>query len=314
MSESVLIFDQAFLKHRAGTNHPENASRLDAIAAGLKNDPLTGSLAWHRPRWASPEEILLNHSGSYVDLVRRRVAAGSASLGFPDTGISPGSWDAALASAGAVMTGVDMVINRRAKNVFCPVRPPGHHARPEMGMGFCLFNNIALGAWHALKNYGLERILIVDWDGHHGNGTQESFYSSGQVFYFSIHQDMWYPFTGKEYETGEGPGRGTTMNFPFPSGSDGRQILPAFTRHLVPAMKHYRPQLVLVSAGFDGLLGDPLLRMDLTYDDFLNMSRIVLEIASEHAGGRLVSALEGGYDLTGLARCCTDHVREMAKA
>jgi acetoin utilization deacetylase AcuC-like enzyme len=311
MSDTVLIFDQVFLKHEAGKGHPESPSRLESIVQGLKADPLTSSLPWIQPRPASAEEILFNHTRQYVSLVRRKSADGSSSLGFPDTGINSWSWDAALAAAGAVLTGVDMVMEGRARNAFCPVRPPGHHARPMMGMGFCLFNNIALGAWHAWEKYGLDRILIIDWDGHHGNGTQEAFYDHKQVFFFSIHQDMWYPFTGRKYETGEGEGKGMTMNFPFPAWSDGEDILPCFTEHLVLAMKKYQPQLVLISAGFDALKGDPLVRLGLKVEDFAVMTRIAMDIADKYAGGRLVSVLEGGYSLDGLARCCTAHAREL---
>lgn len=313
MSGTAIVFDKIFLKHEVGRAHPENPFRLRAIEKALKSDPMTSTLTWHEPRWASEEEIRYNHTQEYIDLVRRKTAAGSASLGFPDTGINSSSWDASLAAAGAVMSGVDMVMEGSAKNVFCPVRPPGHHARPHMGMGFCVFNNVALAAWHAWAKYGLDRILIIDWDGHHGNGLQEAFYEYSEVFFFSIHQDMWYPFTGSRHETGEGEGRGMTMNFPFPAWSNALDILPAFTRHLVPAMEKYRPGLVLVSAGFDALQGDPLVRLGLKVDDFAVMTRIAMDIADRYAQGRLVSALEGGYDLDGLAACCSAHVKELMK-
>ncbi len=311
MSDTALIYDQVFQEHEVGRSHPENPSRLKAIVSGLKSDPKTSKLLWHKPQWAREEQICRNHSREYIDLVRRKVAAGSHSLGFPDTGINARSLDAALAAAGAVLTGVDMVMQGLAGNAFCPVRPPGHHARHFMGMGFCIFNNIALAAWHALDKYSLERILIIDWDGHHGNGTQEAFYHLREVFFFSIHQDMWYPFTGKKSETGQGKGKGTTMNFPFPAWSDGRDILPVFTRHLIPAMEQFRPQLVLISAGFDGLRGDPLVRLGLDADDFSVMTRIAMDIADRYSDGRLVSTLEGGYDLNGLAECSIRHVREL---
>ena len=311
MPDTVIIYDKVFLEHEAGMDHPESPARLEAIKTALESDPLTSALPWISPRWATEEEILYNHTRDYVDLVRLKTAQGSSSLGFPDTGINAFSWNAALAAAGAVLTGVDMVMQDRARNAFCPVRPPGHHARPMMGMGFCIFNNIAIAAWHAMKKYGLERVLIIDWDCHHGNGTQESFYNSGKVFFFSIHQDMWYPFTGRRSETGEGDGRGTTMNFPFPAWSDGRDILPVFTRDLIPAMEQFRPQLVLISAGFDGLRGDPLVRLGLDADDFSVMTRIAMDIADRYSDGRLVSTLEGGYDLNGLAECSIRHVREL---
>ncbi len=314
MTDTALIYNHVCLEHSAGRGHPESPTRLEAITGALKADPSLSSLSWHQPGPASKETILFNHTREYVELVRKKTSSGSSSLGYPDTGINARSWDAALAAVGAVLTGVDLVMEGRAKNAFCPVRPPGHHARPGMGMGFCLFNNIALAAWYAMEKYSLDRILIIDFDGHHGNGTQEAFYHYKEVFFFSIHQDMWYPFTGDRHETGDGDGKGMTMNFPFPAWSDGKDILPAFTGHLIPAMEKYRPQLVLISAGFDGLQGDPLVRLGLKIEDFVFMTRIAMDLADKYAKGRLLSSLEGGYNLADLAACCTAHVCELMKA
>ncbi len=313
MPQTAIIYDPVCKHHLAGTGHPESPSRLEAVVSALENDQACQSLIWQRPVPAREEDLLANHGQRYVDLVRDSVAAGRYSLGYPDTDISPGSWEAALAAAGALLAGVDMVMEGSAANVFCPVRPPGHHARTDMGMGFCLFNNVALAARHARAKYGLDRILIIDWDVHHGNGTQESFYREREVFFFSTHQEAWYPFTGSVHETGEGPGKGTTMNFPFPAGSGPQEILPAYTEHLVPAMEDYNPQLVLVSAGFDSLQGDLLGRVNLTVEDFTLLTNLAMDIAEKHASGRLVSTLEGGYNLNGLARACTAHVRTLTQ-
>ncbi|MFN2343032.1 MAG: histone deacetylase [Desulfonatronovibrio sp.] len=312
MPNTVIAYDPVFLKHQVGPGHPESSQRVEAVIKALEDDSHLSDLKWHKPRQATEEEIRYNHVRSYVKLVQTRVEQGFSSLSFPDTGINSWSWEAALSAAGAVLDGVDMVMQGKANNVFCPVRPPGHHARPAMGMGFCLFNNIALGGWYAWDKYQLERILIIDWDAHHGNGTQEVFYDYKEMFFFSVHQDMWYPFTGNAYETGEGAGRGTTMNIPLGAGTTGQEAIKIFTEKLLPAMDNYRPELVLISAGFDALKADPLCRLEFEIEDFSVLTEIAMEIADKYAQGRIVSALEGGYDLNGLAKSCAVHVKKLA--
>ncbi|WP_045214981.1 histone deacetylase family protein [Desulfonatronovibrio magnus] len=314
MSQTAIFYDPVFLTHSAGPGHPENADRLRAIMNTLKNHEHFSDLLYPVPRKALSEEIVYNHARPYVQLVQERIAGGYSSLGFPDTGVSSGSWDAALVATGSVLDAIDLVVGGECRNAFCAVRPPGHHARPNVGMGFCLFNNIAIGAWYAWEKYGMDRILIIDWDAHHGNGTQESFYEYKEVFFFSTHQSMWYPFTGNYNETGTGEGQGTTMNIPFPAGTDGSEVIAAFKDRLVPAMENYRPQLVLVSAGFDALRGDPLCRMALDVEDFSVLTRIALDIADQYAQGKVVSVLEGGYDLPGLTASCAAHVKELKGA
>jgi acetoin utilization deacetylase AcuC-like enzyme len=235
------------------------------------------------------------------------VDSGRHYLTTGDTSITPNSWDVALQAAGGVLKAVDGVISDGARNAFCVVRPPGHHATPDRGMGFCLFNNVAIAARHAQRRHGIERVLIVDWDVHHGNGTQDIFYEDPSVFYFSTHQWPLYPGTGRADETGAGSGKGTTMNFPFPAGSGRREILGAMKDSLVPAMEKFRPGLVLISAGFDSRVGDLLGRFTLTDQDFIDLTHVVSEIAERHTQGRVVSMLEGGYNLDGLASAAAAH-------
>ena len=260
---------------------------------------------------ADAETLRLCHGGSYVRLVEREVTAGYRILSTGDTHVGPRSLEAALAAAGAVCAAVDAVVSGEVGQAFCALRPPGHHARPNHGMGFCIFNNVALGARHAIRRHGLARVMIADWDVHHGNGTQDIFYEDPDVLFFSTHQSPWYPGTGMEAETGAGAGRGTTINCPFPAHSDRDQILGAFRERLLPAAEAFRPELVMVSAGFDSRLGDPLGRFRLLDDDFREMTMLLREVADRHAGGRLVSALEGGYSLEGLAAGVQSHVEAL---
>jgi len=238
--------------------------------------------------------------------------AGFHELSTGDTIISPRSLDVALHAAGAALNAVDAVATRKVRNAFCIVRPPGHHATPDRGMGFCIFNNVAIAARYAQHKHGVGRVLIADWDVHHGNGTQDIFYADGTVFFFSTHQSPWYPGTGAADETGYDAGEGWTMNCPFPAGSGRREILGAFQEKLIAAAERVRPELVLISAGFDSRAGDPLGQFLLTDTDFQDLTNVMLEIADKHAGGRVVSLLEGGYNLSGLASGVRSHVTAMA--
>jgi acetoin utilization deacetylase AcuC-like enzyme len=200
----------------------------------------------------------------------------------------------------------------KANNAFCIVRPPGHHASGSRGMGFCLFNNIAVAARYAQRKHGVERVAIADWDVHHGNGTQDIFYTDGSVFFFSTHQSPWYPGTGDAREIGEGPGKGCTLNCPFPAGAGKDEILGAFRDKFAPKMDEFRPDLVLISAGFDSRRGDPLGRFVLTDTDFSELTTLMGAIADKHAKGRLISVLEGGYNLDGLAKAVSAHAHSLS--
>ena len=299
-----LAADPACKEHHTGAHHPERPERFDAALDALEGLPLVAI----PPRVATEDEVGLCHGLQYIRLVEREVVTGFHELSTGDTIISARSLDAALRATGAALNAVDAVFNKAVQNAFCIVRPPGHHATPIKGMGFCLFNNVAIAARYAQRKYGVKRVLIADWDVHHGNGTQDIFYADGSVFFFSTHQHPWYPGTGAPDETGEGAGAGMTMNCPFRAGSGRKEILGAFEQLLVPAAKRVKPELVLISAGFDSRIDDPLGNFLLTDADFADLTRVMLEIADQFAGGRLVSVMEGGYSLTGLASGVRSHV------
>jgi acetoin utilization deacetylase AcuC-like enzyme len=292
-----LYFDDRMLAHDPGRGHPERPDRLRAIRAALEGAP--GE--WVVPAPAAREDLLRVHDAAHVDRIealRGRVAGLD-----PDTATSPGSVEAALLAAGAAVQAVDA-----GGRAFALVRPPGHHAEPDRAMGFCLFNNVAVAAAHALAT-GRERVLVVDWDVHHGNGTQDAFYDRDDVLFFSTHRFPFYPGTGGAREHGRGPGEGYTVDVPLPPGLGDGDYARVFSEVLLPIADDFRPDLVLVSAGFDAHRDDPLGGMALTEEGFATLCGVVADIADRHAGGRLVLVLEGGYDLRGLARgvrACAD--------
>ena len=314
MSTAILA-DPKLREHLAGReDHLERPERYHAVIGALEGAGLMRHLLPLHPRTATEEELLLCHTPAYLRTARTDVEAGRPWLSTGDTDITPNSWEIATRAAGGVLNAVDAVFTGQANNAFCAVRPPGHHANAGRGMGFCLLNNIAIAARYAQRKHGVERVLIADWDVHHGNGTQDIFFDDGSVFFFSTHQSPWYPGTGAAHETGQGKGKGCIMNCPFPSGSGRREILSVFQEKLLRAADQFKPDLVLTSAGFDSRLGDPLGQFTLNDQDFIDLTGVMLEIADKHAGGRLVSVLEGGYDLNGLAAASTAHVQALAKA
>ena len=307
-----VFYDPATLRHEPGGDHPENPKRLDAVMQSVRALESQGRVTVSAPRAATEDEILRVHTPDYLKLVRAEVGAGRRILSTGDTELSPGSLAAAMAAAGTVVSAVDAVMRGRARNAFCAVRPPGHHASQARGMGFCVFNNLAIGARHAARAFGAERVLIADWDVHHGNGTQAIFWSDGSVLFFDTHQHPWYPGTGSPDETGEGKGRGLIVNRPFPAGAGRNEILNAFRTGLVPAAERFKPDLVMISAGFDSRAGDPLGQFTLADADFADLTTLVLEIAKQHARGRVVSVLEGGYSREGLARAVAAHLDRLS--
>jgi acetoin utilization deacetylase AcuC-like enzyme len=305
---TALSADPICREHLAGRPHPERPERFDAVIEALRGAGSLDKMLHLEPRCATEEELLLCHTPAYLRTARHDIEAGRHYLSTGDTEIDGRSWEAAAHAAGGVLNAVDAVVNGHARNAFCVVRPPGHHATASRGMGFCVLNNVALAARYAQRRHGLERVLIIDWDVHHGNGTQEIFYSDPSVFFFSTHQWPLYPGTGRADETGAGAGEGATMNFPFPAGSGRLEILGAVENSLMPAADRFRPDLVLISAGFDSRIGDLLGRFTLSDEDFSDLTRRAVEIADRFAGGRLASVLEGGYTLEGLASAAAAHV------
>ena len=308
MPTTALVAPEESLAHRTPHGHPERAERFDAVTKTLAKAGLAARMREIESGEADDETLLLCHSETYVRLAEGEIAGGRRMLSTGDTHISANSMRAARAAAGAVCAAVDAVATGDAQQAFCALRPPGHHARPDHGMGFCIFNNVAVAARHAIRRHGLSRVLVVDWDVHHGNGTQDIFYEDPDVLFFSTHQSPWYPGTGMADETGIGAGAGTTINCPFPANSGREEILGAFRERLLPAAEAFRPDLVMVSAGFDSRLGDPLGRFRLVDGDFREMTLLLRDVADRHAEGRLVSTLEGGYSLAGLAAGVASHV------
>ncbi|MGB6945534.1 MAG: histone deacetylase [Bryobacteraceae bacterium] len=302
-----LAADPVCKEHLTGPGHPEQPARFDAAVNALQGLDLVKI----SPRLANHDELALCHSRKYIQLAEREIFEGFHELSTGDTVISPKSLDAALRATGQALNAVDAIVDKRVSNAISIGRPPGHHATPVRGMGFCIFNTIAIAARYAQHKHGIGRVLIADWDVHHGNGTQDVFYTDGSVFFFSTHQSPWYPGTGARSECGEGAGEGMTLNCPFPAGSGRQEILGAFQEQLITAADEVKPEFVLISAGFDSRIGDPLGQFLLTDDDFADLTRVMREIADKHAGGRLLSVLEGGYNLAGLASAMRSHVEAL---
>ena len=295
-------------RHDTGWGHPEHVGRLRAIPRALREDAdLFHALAHVEGRHAEPDELALAHEASYIDQVRGIAAAGGGRLDA-DTVISEGSWDAATAGAGCVLDGVDMAFDGRAVRSFSAVRPPGHHALAARGMGFCLFGNVAIAAHYARQRHGIERVLIVDWDVHHGNGTQALVERERDIRFVSMHQWPWYPGTGAADD--RGPLR-SIWNVPMPASQPRERYVEAWTRAIDAATDGWTPDLLLVSAGFDSLAGDPLGAFTLEIDDFVTMTRDLVARAESWCDGRIVSALEGGYAPDRMAAAAVAHLKAL---
>ncbi len=316
MARTGLICDARFERHVTSAGHPERPERLRAIAEELKNRSLLSATVSIESKPADLALIRRNHDEDYLARIRSWCEQGRAHGDTPDTDLSPESFDVALLAAGGLVQMVDAVMAGELDNGFCAVRPPGHHAERNIAMGFCLINNVAVAARHLIEDHKLERVLILDWDVHHGNGTQHSFYDTRNVFYVSLHghPGILYPGTGYEHERGRGDGDGFTLNVPIvPPGGDAvwRKV---FDDKVLPAIESYRPQFVLISAGFDAHRLDPLGPLELDTESYGWMTKTLLDVARQFCSGRLVSVLEGGYHRQALADSVCLHVETLLSA
>jgi len=308
---TAFIYSEKYLQHRPSATHPESPNRLKWIGAHLQKVGLWEQLLVQEPEPADNKWIEQIHSPEYIQRVHDLCKAGHSTIDCPDVEVSSESYNAALVAVGGVLKAVDMVVTQKVRNVFCAVRPPGHHALKDVASGFCLFNNIAIAAKYAQLEHGIGNVLIIDWDVHHGNGTQAAFYHDPTVFYFSTHQYPHYPGTGAAGETGTGEGRGFTLNVPMHPYSNDDVYRRAFIDELVPAAERFQPKLVLISAGFDAHVRDPLSSIQLTELCFNELTMIVKTIADRWADSRIISVLEGGYHPEGLPRSVAAHLRAL---
>ncbi|MDH4229107.1 MAG: histone deacetylase [Nitrospirota bacterium] len=310
-----LVYHPIFLEHDTGRMHPECPERLRAILKRLDADGLRQELAAIPPREAERVWLERVHTPRHLRDLRDGVAMAGERLCYLDheTPVSSASESAALSAAGGALAAVDAVLDGSVDNAFCLVRPPGHHAEPDRIMGFCLLNSVAIAARYLQHRHGIRRVLIVDWDVHHGNGTQAAFWTDPSVFYYSIHQYPFYPGSGGPMEVGGGEGGGTTLNSPMDRGCGDGDYLDELEKVLLPAAEAFRPEFVLVSAGFDAHAADPLGDMRMTADGFRRITELVRGLAESTCGGRLVSVLEGGYDLEALGASAAAHVRGLLK-
>lgn len=310
---TLLFTDDLFLEHRTHPGHPERPARLEAIRKRLERDGLFERCERGKATPLDREALTRVHSEEQIRRIEELCERGGGRLD-PDTPVSPRSLDAARLAAGCGVAAVDAVLAGRAPNALCLVRPPGHHATPTRSMGFCLVNHLALAAHHALTQHQLSRVLVVDWDVHHGNGTQDIFYEDPRVLFFSAHRYPFYPGTGAANDTGAGRGLGYTLNMPVAYGTRPTEYRKRFESHLASALAKIEPELVLVSAGFDAHRLDPIGSLDLEIEDFHELGRMVLDAARSSAKGKLVSFLEGGYDVDVLAECVAQLLEQLIAA
>jgi acetoin utilization deacetylase AcuC-like enzyme len=308
-----LYTNPIFLEHNTG-QHPENANRLRAILDKLESDKLMGKFKVEAGRTATSAEIKMLHTEKLISEVETASESGAQTLHTRDCVISAQTYKASLHAVGSVLDAALEVAERRLDNAFCAVRPPGHHAEFDTAMGFCFFNNIALAAEFLSREMGFQRILIIDFDVHHGNGTQHFFEERSDIFFVSMHQDprTCYPGTGFAKENGRGVGTGYTLNIPVPPGIEDAEYLQIFSTDVKPKLEEYNPDFVLISAGFDAHRDDPLASLNLTESTFKKLSFELKRLAEQNAGGRMLSMLEGGYDLNALSSCVSEHLQILA--
>ncbi len=306
---TALFFHDSFLRHDTGPFHPENPQRLTAILNGLKKTGLWEKLKHVSPEPAKEEDILLCHPKKHLEFIQECSRRGSYQID-PDTHVSEHSYEAAMRAAGAAVEAVNGILDGAFTNAFAAVRPPGHHATPDRAMGFCLFNNIAIAARHAVRNRGLQRVLIMDWDVHHGNGSQDIFYNDASVIYISLHKKHHYPGTGWEEETGEGGAQGTKMNIPL-AGIPGPEIYEERFRSALKRAQNFRPEFIFISCGFDAHENDPLGNLGLKNETYGRLTEYLIDFAAEFGHERVFSILEGGYDYPALAASGAAHVERL---
>jgi acetoin utilization deacetylase AcuC-like enzyme len=312
---TAIYYSPVFLEHNPGPDHPEVPKRLKVITTELARSGLLKSrkCAYVKPRPARREDLTLVHESDYVELIRKTCAAGGGVIDLGDTVVSPRSYDVAVLAAGAIIDAVSLVASRKAKNAFALVRPPGHHAGVYYALGFCLFNNIAIGASHLLNRLGFNRVLIIDIDAHHGNGTQEIFYDTDMVLYVSLHEDpRGFPGTGFIDEIGEGKGLGYTVNIPLPFRTENDVYQRAIDEIVIPIARQYQPEFILISAGFDGYYRDPVGDLALSARSYEQTFAKLIGLANQLCKGRLVVTLEGGYRLNILGKLVTSAISKMA--
>jgi len=307
-------YDPKFLAHDTGPGHPEQPARASAIMQHLARLDWFGQLVECAPRAADRRWLETVHTNDYIRRAAAACADGLPYLDSMDVAISAQSYDVALLAAGAPLALADALVAGDIDNGFALVRPPGHHAESDTALGFCLFNNVAILARYLQREHGFDKIAIVDWDVHHGNGTQHTFESDPSVLYVSTHQYPYYPGTGAASERGEGAGSGSVVNCPMPAGATDEAYERAFSERIIPALDQFAPEVVLISAGFDAHRDDPLAEINLSTGAFAWMSERLIEIADRHADGRIISLLEGGYNLSRVGECVAAHLDKLRLA
>jgi acetoin utilization deacetylase AcuC-like enzyme len=307
-SEISIVYSEQFMDHQTGS-HPERPARVDAIAQALKKSSFSSSFHWHEPRKATVDELAYVHTEKLISRIESLANQGGG-MADPDTVVCPKSYDVGCLSAGAGFVALDLILQNKSKHCFVVSRPPGHHATPSQSMGFCLFNNIAIAARYA-QQHEFKKVLILDWDVHHGNGTQDIFYEDDTVFFISTHQHPHYPGTGFKEDTGKGKGEGFTINIPFPPFTPPQSIVDAVYETIESTVPTFQPDIILISAGFDGHKDDPLGNWLLEEKHYKLMTEHVCNLAEKHCDSRIISFLEGGYNLDSLSASCVVHTESM---
>lgn len=315
MKKVGFVYHPIYLEHDTGREHPERKSRLEAILRQLKRDNLLSQLVSIEPYEASLEWIKEIHDPDYIKKVEMACQEKISYLGSSDCPISENTYKTSLWAVGGVLSAADKVMDKTIDRAFCAVRPPGHHAERDQAMGFCFFNNIAVAARYLQKKYHLNKIFILDWDVHHGNGTQHSFERDSSVFYCSLHADprFCYPGTGFAEEIGLDQGKGFTLNCPIPPSTDDNVYLSLFENEVLPAIQDFQPDFILISAGFDAHIDDPLAQLNLTEEAYIKMTQHIVKLADELCKGRIISVLEGGYNLLALGKSVSEHIQALMK-